>query len=245
MPPTMCLSGKRASRSPIESTVTGALNSLFHVYDKSSRCKFLVDTGVEVSVFPATSRDRRFGRIGLELQAANGSRMKSYGFKLLKIRLPCGTFRWSFILADVGQPLLGADFLRQHALLVDVKHQRLVNALSFTSIPLGLDTVCPPSLNCISTIHNSYARLLALFPQIISPQFSQDSMKHEIEHHILTSGPPVHATARRLSPAKLEQVKAEFNKMLQLGFIQRSSSPWASPLHMVPKTSSAWRPCGE
>ena len=52
-----CLSGKRASRSPIESTVTGALNSLFHVYDKSSCCKF-VDTGAEVSVFPATSRNR-------------------------------------------------------------------------------------------------------------------------------------------------------------------------------------------
>ena len=225
--------------------MTGALNSLFHVYDKFSRCKFLVDTGAEVSVFPATSRDRRFGRTGLELQAANGSRIKSYGSKLLKIRLPCGTFRWSFILADVGQPQLGADFLRQHALLVDVKHQRLVNALSFTSIPLGLDTVCPPDLNCISTIHNSYARLLALFPQITSPQFSQDSMKNGIEHHILTSGPPVHATARRLSPAKLEQAKAEFNKMLQLGIIQRSCSPWASPLHMVPKTSAAWRPCGD
>ena len=223
--------------------MTGALNSLFHVYDISSRCKFLVDTGAEVSVFPATSRDRRFGRKGLELQAANGSRIKSYGSKLLKIRLPCGTFRWSFILADVGQLLLGPDFLRQYALLVDVKHQRLVNALSFTSIPLGLDTVCPSNLNCISTIHNLYARLLALFPQITSPQFSQDSLKHGIEHHILTSGPPVHATARKLSPAKLEQAKVEFNKMLQLGIIQRSSSPWASPLHMVPKASGVWRPC--
>ena len=168
----------------------GALNSLFHVYDKSSRCKFLVDTGAEVSVFPATSLDRRFGRKGLDLQAANGSRIKSYGSKLLKIRLPCGTFRWSFILADVGQPLLGADFLRQHALLVDIKHQCLVHALSLTSILLGLNAVCPPNLNCISSIHNSYARLLALFPQITSPQFLQDSIKHGIEHHILTSGSP-------------------------------------------------------
>ena len=84
--------------------MTGALNSLFHVYDKSSRCKFLVDTGAEVSVFSATSRDQRFGRKGLELQAANGSRIKSYGSKLLKIRLPCGTFQWLFILADVGLP---------------------------------------------------------------------------------------------------------------------------------------------
>ena len=48
-------------------------------------------------------------------------------------------------------------------------------------------------------------------------------MKHGIEHDILTSGPPAHATAQRLSPAKLEKAKAEFTKMLQLGIIQRSS----------------------
>ena len=129
---------------------------------------------------------------------------------------------------------MGADFLREHALLVDVKHQCLVDALSFSSIPRGLDTVCPPNLNCIYTIHNLYARLLALFSQITSPRFSQDSMKLGIEHYILTSGPSIHATARRLSPAKLEQAKEEFKKMLQLGITQRSSSPWPGDMQRNP-----------
>ena len=39
--------------------------------------------------------------------------------------------------------------------------------------------------------------------------------------------------------------KEEFIKMEKLGIVRRSASPWASPLHVVPKADGSWRPCGD
>ena len=51
------------------------------------------------------------------------------------------------------------------------------------------------------------------------------------------------SATRKLSPAKLNIAKKEFEHMLQLGII-RPSSAWSSPLHTVPKKSGDWQPRG-
>ena len=99
-----------------------------------------------------------------------------------------------------------------------------------------------PHLDAISTSTDKYDILLADFPAITTPNFVQQPTKHGVEHFITTKGPPVHVCAHRLPPDKLAAAKAEFCSMESMGIIRRSSSPWASPLHMVPKSSGGWRP---
>ena len=46
-------------------------------------------------------------------------------------------------------------------------------------------------------------------------------------------------------PDKLAVAKFEFEEMEKMGIIRKSNSPWASPLHIVPKSNGGWPPCGD
>ena len=98
---------------------TLATSRLLHVFDPMTQLRFLIDTGAEVSVVPATSSDRSRPST-TNLKAANGSAIKTFGQRPLTLSLSLRrTFDWFFVVADVTTPIIGADFLSAFGLLVD------------------------------------------------------------------------------------------------------------------------------
>ncbi len=55
----------------------------------------------------------------------------TYGTRSLTLDLGLRrTFRWVFIIANVKKPILGADFIHNFGLLVDVRHNRLSDTVT-------------------------------------------------------------------------------------------------------------------
>ena len=132
-------------------TTVGHKSGLLFLCDTITKQQFLVDTRAEVSVLPSTGLDRHMQKTGLQLLAVNSSSIRSYGTRTLSLQYASNTYQWSFIIAAVSCPLLGADFLCSNSLSGDLQGKWLEDAATFLSVPLSSSRVCAPRLSAISS----------------------------------------------------------------------------------------------
>ena len=128
-----------------------------------------------------------------------------------------------------------------------MRRRRLINAETFETTEAFAVSDNAPSVSVVklSSAAQDFERLIDERPALTCPTSSNATPRHGVEHHILTDGAPVFARTRRLSPEKLAYARKEFDDMEVMGIVRRSSSSWSSPLHVVPKPSGGWYPCGD
>jgi len=216
------------------------------VTDIEARQDFLIDTGADLCVYPRKYIRGPRQRSTYELAAANGTTIYTYGQQLLTLNLGLRrSFTWSFVIADIPKPIIGADFLAHFDLIVDLKNRRLIDQVTGLTIRGRRINYQEPSVKTIVGT-TSYHKLLNEFRGITRPDGQLQEIKHHTVHHIeTTSGPPVVCKPRRLAPDKLAIAKREFQKMLELRIVRLSKSSWTSPLHIIPKGKDQWRLCGD
>lgn len=187
--------GKRHGHSLKAANVEGPSSSsrLFYVTDRLTKVRYLVDTGAEVSVVPPTPEDRKYRKETPPLQAVNGATIKAYGEKSLTLDIGLRrTFRWIFIIAEVRQAIIGADFLRRFGLTVDLRQYQLIDTETQLSVQV-LISKTPPLRPFLprGEMDSQWKRITDEFPSVFGPHALPQKIQHSITHHIKTTGPPL------------------------------------------------------
>ena len=169
---------------------------LLYVTDRESRLRFFVDTGSEVSIIPPSKAERKKRQDTFGLLAANNSPIVTYGTRLLTLNLGLRrTLCWVFMITNVRNLILGADFLNHYGLVVDMRRRRLLDTRSRLSVQGVISSSPSPSPTLLpKKPSNDLTAIMAEFPNITQPCSKDCPIKHHITHHINTTGPPVSCT---------------------------------------------------
>jgi hypothetical protein len=133
----MCVLKKRTGGTEVSAaSVPQTISRRLFAMDQNTNTQFLIDTGADVSVVPAKFKDNSARNLaGFDLQSADGSAIKVFGQRTLSLNLGLRRpFLWTFIVASVTDAIIGADFLDNFELTVDIKNRKLCDPRTSLSI---------------------------------------------------------------------------------------------------------------
>ena len=238
--------------TPSSPSLNNIKSDLLYVHDVKTRLKWLIDGGAVLSIIPPTLAQRLQGPTTTQLQAANGTKIPCYGVRSMPIHLADRKIDFPVTIADVKQPILGADFLAYSYLAPNHRDGTLIDLKNMSVLKVDFETKAEPiRVSHVSQATDPYYQLLDnKFPNLSNPTFRVKEVNHGVFHYIPTEGPPVQARARKLDPEKLAVAKTEIEKLVELGVCERGKSEWSSPLLVTTKpcnspcTCDQQKPCG-
>ncbi|GFU58213.1 hypothetical protein TNCV_697231 [Trichonephila clavipes] len=128
-------SDRRRSHSRSRSVNRGSGICYYHRrYKEQARkcvspCAFVQKTnsGSEICVIPPSLTMNKSPQSNFSLFAANNTKIPAYGMVRKELNLGLRRrFIWTFIIADVSSPIIGADFLKHFNLLIDLKKKGII-----------------------------------------------------------------------------------------------------------------------
>ena len=177
------------------------------VTDEISRRNCLLDTGSQVSLWPASAATSRLRSSRIRLTAANGTPIQSFGQQNRKIKIGGKFYSFVFLIAQVSRPILGLDLLQHFKMKIDLENWHLVH--SGVATHLSSTSTSISGVNVVSS-HSPFLRILREFPEVTDVALASSTTRHGVECFINTSGPPISTSPRRLTPEKLKVAKKYF-----------------------------------
>ena len=145
-------------------TADGIPGRLALLRDSGEGRSYLVDTGSAYSILPFSSTAPTTGPA---LTAASGASIRAWGRRHVQITAGGRRFSWKFLQAEVAFPIIGADFLANFKMAVDLSGMQLLcpaglkipltapRAGSLTVAAIGVVDSPSPSLPTVEALASS------------------------------------------------------------------------------------------
>ena len=235
-------------------------HTLLRVHDFQNQLLFLVDCGAMLSILPKTLFVPEIQSSGT-LRAANGSEIEIVGKKELLLDISLGrTFVHTFLVGDVHEPIIGADFLGFNRILVSMSRGALLleSTLSFFNhnkedikpdylLELEPDTTDSEAKRDnvvfgydISSLDSDLQRIIHKYPRVLDVTVFKDPPKHDFRMKIeLDTKKPIFSKPRTL-PAALELHAMKIVDELQsLGVMKSGSSEYNTNSFVITKSDNS------
>lgn len=170
-----------------------------------------------------------------ECRVANGQTCEVLGEMSVPF-LVRGNLRVLSVLVAVSLPhtlILGADFWRVMGIVPDLRH----DAWQFSKSPVTIGSVDHiRSQTVLTSLQQN--RLGALVDRNRELSGSNLGCTNVAEHKIVCNAAPIKQRYYPVSPVIQGYIDKELDEMLAQGIIEKSNSPWSSPILMVKKKDS-------
>lgn len=220
---------------------------------KNYNCIGLIDTGANLSVL-GNNMHKRFlknksvlHKTYISARTADNSPLNVIGTLTLPVTCNKLTKTVDFLIipnisTDV---ILGMDFIYNFKLLKSfIKSDDIITFKSEPEHKNSIEEIKAviPRDELSSSQTKHLEKVIEEFKEISTDRVGLGKT-HLVEHKIVTTGPPIKQRYYPLSPPKLNALNEEVDRMLELGVIAPSRSPWSNPVVMAAKKDGSLRFC--